>query len=91
MDEDLIRWCYLVAGYPSARLARDFECSIAEIEEIVSTGLAQILNPASNAAKGKDKPRQMEFQAGSVPPQTATPKMEREQLFESVRRALTFD
>jgi len=88
-EADLVRWCYVIAGYPRARLARDFECSVSDIEEIVSTGLAQILNPASNVAKDKRKPRKLEFQAGSVQPQTATPKLEREQLFESFHRALS--
>jgi len=49
-NADLARWLYLVAGFSRSQLARDFETTIAEIEEVVSTGLAQILNPASNAA-----------------------------------------
>ena len=85
-DADLVRWLYVVAGLSRARLARDFECSTAEIEEVVSTGLGQMLNPASRATGGK--PRQMEFQAGALP-QVETPMIDREQLFESFRRALT--
>jgi hypothetical protein len=84
-EQDLVRWLYVVAGYPRARLARDFECSIGDIEAIIRNGLGQILNPA-RAAGGKQKPRKLEFQVGSVPSQTETPKLE--QRFESFRRAL---
>jgi len=88
-EEDLIRWLYVIAGLSRARLARDFECSIGDIEEIVSTGLGHILNSASKAAKGEGKPCKLEFQTASVQPQARAPKTEREQLFESFRRALT--
>jgi hypothetical protein len=44
-DADLIRWCYVVGGLSRARLARDFECSIADIEKVVSTGLGEVLSP----------------------------------------------
>jgi len=44
-EQDLIRWCYVVGGLSRARLARDFECEIGDIEEIVSTGLGEILSP----------------------------------------------
>ena len=87
-EEDLVRWLYVVAGYPRARLARDFECSISDIEEIVSTGLGQVLNSTSKA-EVKRKPRKLEFQVGAVPSQAEMPKLEPDQLFESFRRALT--
>lgn len=88
-DEDLIRWCYLVAGFPRAQLARDFVCSVSDIEEIVSTGLGRILNPGSKATKDKRKPHKLDFQASPPQPQTVTPKTEREQLLDMFRRALT--
>ncbi len=86
-EEDVVRWLYVVAGFSGARLARDFECSVSDIEEIVATGLARALNPTSKAAGRKQKPRQMDFQA--VKPQTATPKLDREQLLDIFRRTLT--
>ncbi len=84
-EQDLVRWCYLVGGLSRAQLARDFECSISDIEGIVSTGLGRVLNPAS-AAKDKRKPRKLDFQATSPQPQTRTQKTEREQLLDSFRR-----
>jgi hypothetical protein len=44
-EADLIRWCYVVGGLSRARLARDFECTIDDIQEIVSTGLGEVLSP----------------------------------------------
>jgi hypothetical protein len=85
-EEDLVRWCYLT-GFSRARLARDFECSIAEVEEIVSSGLARTLNPSSKAAEGNRKPRQLDFQG--VTPQIPTPKLGWEQLLDVLRSALT--
>ncbi len=80
-EEDLIRWCYVVAGFSRARLARDFQCAIDDIEEIISCGLGRVLNPTSDADKRKPHKRES-------PPQTVTPKVEREQLHDIFRRAL---
>ncbi len=44
-EQDLCRWLYLVAGFSRKKLARDFETTIAEVEEVVSTGLGEILCP----------------------------------------------
>jgi len=44
-EQDLVRWLYCVPGFSQAKLARDFGCSIAEVEEIVSKDLARVLNP----------------------------------------------
>ncbi len=64
---DLIRWCYWTAGYSRPLLARHFECTVAEIQEIVSGGLPREQNPASNAAEGKRQPRKLELDIGSEP------------------------
>jgi len=81
-DEDLVRWLYVIARFPRAQLARDFECAIDDIEEIISSGLGRMLNPGSNADKRKPlaTPPQME---------TVSPRTEREWLMDIFRRALT--
>jgi hypothetical protein len=89
-EEDLIRWCYWTAGYSRPLLARHFECTVAEIQEIVSGGLPREQNPASSAAEGKRQPRKLEFQADSLlPPQAENPKVDREWLRKIFRRAIT--
>jgi hypothetical protein len=50
-QEDLCRWLYVVAGFSRAKLAEDFEVSIAKVEQIVSTRLGEVLNPP------KEQPR----------------------------------
>ena len=45
VGEDLIRWCYWTAGYPRPILAQHFECTVAEIQGIVSGGF--LLRPDS--------------------------------------------
>jgi hypothetical protein len=83
-EQSLCRWCYLVAGYSRARLARDFECSVAEIEQVVGTGLAETMKSSSTTAKRK--PYISAFQADSVQPQPPPPpKIDRE----IVRRVLS--
>jgi hypothetical protein len=89
-EEDLIRWCYYTAGYSRTLLARHFECTVAEIQEIVSGGLPREQNPASSAPGGKRQPRKLEFQADSLlRPQAETPKVDREWLWKIFRRAVT--
>jgi hypothetical protein len=56
-EENLCRWCYIVAGFSRARLARDFECSIAEVEKIVSTGLGEMLSPGAKVTPKVLPPR----------------------------------
>jgi len=80
-EEDLIRWCYVIAGFSRAQLALDFQCSIGDIEGIVSSGLGRMLNPVGNADKRKPL-------ATSPQPQAVTPKTEREWLMDIFRRAL---
>ena len=80
-EEDLVRWLYVIAGFSRARLAQDFECTVADIEEIVTTGLMRILNPGSDAVKDK-RPTWPQ-------PQTVTPKLSGEQLLDVFRRALS--
>ncbi len=79
-EEDLIRWCYVIAGFSRTRLARDFQCSIGDIEGIVSSGLGRMLNPLGNADKRKPL-------ATPPQPQTVTPKTEREWLMDIFRSA----
>jgi len=43
-EENLVRWCYAVAGFSTIKLSRDFECPVGEIQRIVSSGLARV-NP----------------------------------------------
>lgn len=67
-EQDLARWLYLVAGFSRARLARDFECSVAEIEQAVGTGLAETMKSSSSTRK----PHKSAFGADSPQPQTET-------------------
>jgi hypothetical protein len=55
-EMDLLRWCYVVAGFSRARLANDFEVSIHDVEEIVSQGLGRILNPVAKNSNSADSP-----------------------------------
>jgi hypothetical protein len=43
-ERGLCRWCYFVAGFSRAKLARDFETTIERITEIVSSGPYEMLN-----------------------------------------------
>ena len=89
LEQDLIRWCYWTAGYSRPLLARHFECTVAEIQEIVSGGLPREQNPASSAA-GKRQPCKLEFQADSLlRPQAEIPKVDRESLRKIFSRAIT--
>jgi hypothetical protein len=89
-EQDLMRWCYYTAGYSRPLLTRHFECTVAEIQEIVSGGLPREQNPPSSAAEGKRPLRTPEFQAESLlRPQAETPKMDPESLRKIFHRALT--
>ena len=89
-DLDLIRWCYYTAGYPRPLLARHFETTVDEIQDIVSGGLPRELNPVSSAAEEKRQPYKPEFQADSLlRPQAERPKVDPEWLRKVFRRALT--
>ena len=44
-EVDLIRWLYVVPGFSRARLSHDFGLPLTEIDRIVNTGLAEVLNP----------------------------------------------
>ncbi len=57
-----------------------FQCSIGDIEGIVSSGLGRMLNPLGNADKRKPL-------ATPPQPQTVTPKTEREWLMDIFRSA----
>jgi hypothetical protein len=84
-DADLIRWCYVVGGLSRARLARDFECSIADIEKVVSTGLGEVLR------SGHVQPPAVPILLGTVaPPLPGSPyNVDREWLRRVFQRALT--
>jgi hypothetical protein len=89
LEQDLIRWCYWTAGYSRPLLARHFECTVAEIQEIVSGGLPREENPVMSAVECKRQPRTPEFQADSLlRPQVETPKVDREWLRKVFQRAL---
>jgi hypothetical protein len=91
LEADLIRWCYYTAGYSRPLLARHFETTVDEIQQIVSEGLPREQNPAITV-EGKRQPRMPEFQAESLlRPQTETPKVDRESLRKIFNRALTED
>jgi hypothetical protein len=90
LEKDLIRWCYWTAGYSRLLLAKHFETTVAEIQEIVSGGLPREQNPASSAAEGKRQPCKLEFQAGSLlRPQAETAKVDGELLRKIFSRAIT--
>jgi hypothetical protein len=89
-EEDLVRWCYYTAGYSRPLLAKHFESTVDEIQEIVSGGLPREENPAISAVEGKRQPCKLEFQADSLlRPQVETPKMDRDWLRKVFRRALS--
>jgi hypothetical protein len=75
-EQDLARWLYLVAGFSRSHVARDFETTTEEIEQVVSTGLAGVLK--SSSTKPKRKPHKSAFQADSPQPQTEAPKLDLE-------------
>src|SRR5258708_6268706 len=92
LEKDLIRWCYWTAGYSRPLLAKHFETTVAEIQEIVNGGLPREQNPASSAAEGKRQPWKLEFQAESLlRPQAENPKMGQDWLRKIFSRALTED
>jgi hypothetical protein len=81
LEEDLIRWCYWTAGYSRPLVAKHFETTVAEIQQIVSQGLPREQNPASGTAEGKRQPCKLEFQADSLlRPQTEPAKPDGEWL-----------
>src|SRR5258708_16061622 len=90
LEKDLIRWCYWTAGYSRPLLAKHFECTVAEIQEIVSGGLPREQNPASSASEDKRRTCKLEFQTDSLlRPQTESPKVDRKWLRKIFSRALT--
>jgi hypothetical protein len=84
-EEDLIRWLYVVARLSRARLARDFECSITDVEKVVSTGLGEVLSP------GHVQPPAAPILLGTLAPPlpAARPNEDTEWLRKVFRRALT--
>lgn len=86
-DADLVRWCYIKGGLSRARLARDFECSIDDIQEIVSTGLGEVLSP------GHVQPAAPVILLGTLAPPlpeaVENPSNDRDWLLKVFRRALT--
>jgi hypothetical protein len=56
-EKDLMRWCYYTAGYSRPLLAQHFECTVAEIQEIVSGGLPR----EQNGAASKRQPASSNF------------------------------
>jgi hypothetical protein len=89
-EEDLIRWCYYTAGYSRPLLAKHFECTVAEIQEIVKGGLPREQNPTRSAEEGERQPGKLEFQADCLlRPQVENPKMDQEWFRKIFSRALT--
>jgi hypothetical protein len=90
MEQDLIRWCYYTAGYSRPLLAKHFQCTVGEIQQVVAGGLPREQNPTSSATEAKPQPRKPEFQADSLlRPQAENPKVDREWLRKIFRRAIT--
>lgn len=86
-EEDLIRWCYVVGGLSRARLARDFECSLNDIQQIVSTGLGEVLS------RGHVQPAAPVIPLGTLAPPlpeaVENPSNDKEWVLRVFRRALT--
>src|SRR5258707_15896813 len=77
-EQVLVKWCYDTVGYTRPLLAQHFECTVAEIQEIVSGGLPREQSPAASAAEDKPQPRKLEFQADSLlRPQAENSKVDR--------------
>ena len=87
---DLLRWCYYTAGYSRPLLAKHFETTVDEIQEIVSGGLPRGRDAAISAVEGKRQPCKLEFQADSLlRPQAERPKVDPESLRKIFHRALS--
>ncbi len=85
-----MKWCYYTAGYTRPLLARHFECTVDEVQAIVSGGLPREQNPAGSAGEDKPQPRKLEFQADSLlRPQAENSKVDREWVRKVSRRVLT--
>lgn len=77
-------------GYSRPLLAKHFETTVAEIQQIVSGGLPREQNPASSATEDKRQPAKLEFQADSLQrSQAEIPKVDRESLRKIFHRAIT--
>lgn len=85
-DADLVRWCYVKGGLSRARLARDFECSIDDIEKIVSIGLGEILSPGHVQPAAPVIP--LGTLAPPLPEAVENPSNDRDWLLKVFRRAL---
>jgi len=54
-EEDLVRWCFEVAGFSTTKLSHDFECPVAEIQRIVSSDLARVMSPREPSLQEAEK------------------------------------
>jgi hypothetical protein len=69
-EQDLIRWCYVVAGMSRSKLARDFECTVDDIQAVVSSGLSDVLLPRKSKRRASSKPKLpvRKIQSADLPP-----------------------